>query len=138
MRWWQGGLLGAVTLCAVMGVKALFVVPMAWFRGTLPSFDVPGIAGFVAGAFAMGFACGVVGWAGRGLHRKIGLLGDSLTGLAVGLVFALCIIIMFDPEDRVSVVCLMVVLGACLGPWFARDLRKELGEVSDQTNRHAD
>ena len=58
---------------------------------------MPEAIGFFALMFAMGFLCGVVAWAGRGLYDRIGMAGDSIVGVAVAVVFFLACMIAFAP-----------------------------------------
>jgi hypothetical protein len=60
------------------------------------------------------------------------MLGDSIVGVAVAVVFFLACMIMFDLDllgskfatGGLPMLGLAIVAGAICGPWFARDLRK--------------
>jgi hypothetical protein len=140
--WWQSGLLGGFTLSLATLVKALGALVLGRFHET----DVAYAVKFAAAVFGMGFICGVVGWAGRGLHSRIGWVGDSLAGLAVMLVFFLCCMIMFAPEmlgsnfisGGLPMFGFAALVGLICGPWFARDLRKDLATSQSSRNRDAD
>ena len=131
VRWWQFGLVGGLTLSVATIVKLV----RAFTRGAADQAAESGLAqalGFFFLMFAMGFICGVVAWAGRGLYDRIGMAGDAIVGVAVTLVFFLACMIAFAPDllgpkfgsGGVPMLGLAVVVGAICGPWFARDLRK--------------
>ncbi len=128
VRWWHFGLVGGFTLAVATAVKLVRAIA----RGGAGEANVPEAIGFFALMFAMGFLCGVVAWAGRGLYDRIGMAGDSIVGVAVAVVFFLACMIAFAPDllgpkfrnGGLPMLGLAVVLGAICGPWFARDLRK--------------
>jgi hypothetical protein len=128
VRWWQFGLVGGLTLSIASAVK-LVVAILASATGEAGLAEG---SGFFALMFAMGFVCGLVAWAGRGLHARIGMLGDSIVGVAVMVIFFLACMIVFDPdllgskfrEGGVPMFVLAIITGAICGPWFARDFRK--------------
>lgn len=79
--WWHYGLIGGVTLLFATLVKAVGVV----IGGGVARVDWTEAVGFLAAIFGMGFVCGVVVWAGRGLSRRFGLIGDAVLGMIVTL-----------------------------------------------------
>lgn len=126
-RWWQFGLIGGVGLSWATAIKFVRALrggddPGDW--GTLP--------GFAAMIFGIGFLCGVVAWAGRGLYDRIGAAGDALVGLAVMVAFFFAIMLVTEPEllgeKFATGGAPMLVLAALLGPFagvlIGRDLRK--------------
>jgi hypothetical protein len=128
-RWWQYGLVGGVVLSLATLVKAVRGVA----RGAVGAVDWADAAGFAAAVFGMGFACGLVVWAGRGISRRLGLVGDAVVGLAVMLVFFTACMLVFDPEllgrkwwsGGLPMLGLGAVLGLAGGAWIGRDLRGE-------------
>jgi hypothetical protein len=82
----------------------------------------------------MGFLCGVIVWAGRGLYGWFGMAGDAIVGLVVMVVFFVSCMLLFDPamlgasflSGGAPMLGLAVVIGLIAGPWLGRDLRKEL------------
>ena len=127
VRWWQFGLVGGFTLSVATAVKLVLAIA----RGAAAEASVAEAIGFFALMFAMGFLCGVVVWAGRGLYHRIGMAGDSIVGVAVMVVFFLACMIAFAPDllgpkfrnGGLPMLGLAVVLGAICGPWFGRDCR---------------
>ncbi len=147
VSWWQCGLLGGFVLMASTGVKFL----RALVGGAAPGFGPGEAAGFAALMFAMGFICGLVGWAGLGLSRRFGLAGDAMVGAAVMVVFFLGCALVFAPEilgpkfvsGGIPMFGIAVAAGLVLGPWIGRDLRKEMAgsapsQGASQRNRSAD
>jgi nitrate reductase gamma subunit len=132
MRWWEAGMLGAVVLSIATLFK--FVQTVAWREtGEARWAQVLGFAAAIAG---ISFLCGVIGWAGRGLYRRIGMAGDALVGMVIMTVFFLYCMILFEPEMLWSkfrpngnlMLGLAMVVGLIAGPLFGRDLRKELAQ----------
>jgi hypothetical protein len=128
LRWWQFGLIGAMTLSLATAAKFVRAI----IRGAVGKAEWGDAAAFAAAIFGMGFVCGIVVWAGRGLHDRIGAVGDSIVGAVVMLVFfAMCMLI-FDPDllgpkfesGGVWMLNLALLGGAIFGPMFGRDLRK--------------
>lgn len=66
MRWWQFGLFGGVVLSLATGIK----VTRAVVRGALGEAEWGEAVGFGAAIFGMGFLCGVIVWAGKGLYQR--------------------------------------------------------------------
>jgi hypothetical protein len=130
ITWWQCGLLGGLTLSVATFIKLV----RALFAGAAGGADLGQALGFATLIFAMGFVCGLVGWAGRGLSRRFGMAGDALVGVAIMLVFFLCCMLVFDPEllgakfrnGGVPMFGLAVVVGLIGGAWIGHDLRKEI------------
>ncbi len=129
MRWWQFGLFGAIVLSLVTAVKVVRAV----VRGTAGGAEWGEAAGFAAAIFAMGFLCGVIVWAGRGLSRRFGMAGDAIIGLAVMVCFFVSCMLLFEPEmlgarflaGGAPMLGLAVVIGLIGGAWTGRDFRKE-------------
>jgi hypothetical protein len=76
-------------------------------------------AAFAAAVFGMGFVCGLIVWAGRGLHRSLGRVGDALVGVGVMVTFFLACMLLFEPallgEKFANGGAPMLGLGAALG-----------------------
>jgi hypothetical protein len=76
--------------------------------------------GVSAIVFVVGFVCGCLAWAGRGVARRFGLAGDAVLGLFTTLVFLSIILRLFDREmfgSRFRAETLPVLLsGVLLGP----------------------
>ena len=123
-------------------VATLIKVVRAIARGLADQPEWGEAAGFAAAVFAMGFVCGIVVWAGRGLYRRFGMVGDAVVGVAVMVVFFVCCMLLFEPEllgtkfssGGVPMLGLAVVIGLICGPWFGRDLRKEFASSEFQTD----
>jgi hypothetical protein len=56
------------------------------------------VVGFAAAIYGMGFVCGLVVWAGRGLYRKQGMVGDAIVGAAVVATLFLACMLLFAPD----------------------------------------
>ncbi len=138
LHWWQFGLAGGFAL----SVATLIKVVRAIARGLAGQPEWGEAAGFAAAVFAMGFVCGVVVWAGRGLYRRFGMVGDAVVGVAVMVVFFVCCMLLFEPDllgakfssGGAPMLGLAMVLGLICGPWFGRDLRKEFATSESQTD----
>jgi hypothetical protein len=130
ITWWRCGLLGAFALSAATLIKLVRAV----VAGAAGGSDWSQALGFAALIFAMGFVCGVVGWAGRGLSRRFGMAGDALVGVAVMVVFFLGCTLVFAPEFLGPKLAsgggpmfgLAVVVGLVGGAWIGRDIRREI------------
>jgi hypothetical protein len=94
VRWWHYGLLGGGVLMVATSVK----IVEALVVGHLDAARWAEAARLLPLTFGMGFVCGLVAWAGRGLSRRFGLWGDALVGMAIGLVFFTACMRVFDPE----------------------------------------
>ncbi len=131
VRWWRFGAVGGFALSVATAVKLVRAI----FRGAAGDAGLVDSLGVFALTFAMGFVCGVVAWAGRSLYDRIGMLSDSIVGVAVMIVFFLACMLTFEPAllgskfrvGGVPMLVLAIVVGAICGPWFARDLRKASG-----------
>lgn len=129
-RWWQFGLIGGAVLLVATAVKLV----RALAAGATGEGGMGETVGFAALLFGMGFLCGLVVWAGKGLYNRIGLAGDAIVGAAVLVVFFLACTQMFAPEilaekfvwSGVLMLGLAVALGAFGGAWTGRDVRKQL------------
>ncbi|MFI5460005.1 MAG: hypothetical protein ACHRXM_31685 [Isosphaerales bacterium] len=130
LRWWQFGLFGGVVLSLATVVKLIRAV----VRGAAGEAVWGEAAGFAAAIFAMGFACGVVVWAGRGLYQRLGMAGDAIVGLAVMVVFFVSCMLLFEPamlgakfsSGGAPMLGLAVILGLIGGAWIGRDVRREI------------
>lgn len=128
-RWWQSGLLGGVGLSVATFIKVIRAV----IRGATGEADWIEATGFAVAIFAIGFVCGVIVWAGRGLSRRFGLVGDAVIGMVVMVVFFLACMLLSEPEllqeklwyGGLPMLGLAVVLGLVGGAWIGRDLRKQ-------------
>jgi hypothetical protein len=94
MRWWQFGLFGGVVLSPATAIKVVRAV----VRGAAGEAEWGEAVGFAAAIFGMGFLCGVVVWAGRGLYRRMGMVGDAIVGAAVLIVFVVSCMLLFSPQ----------------------------------------
>ena len=129
MRWWQFGLFGGVVLSLATGIK----VTRAVVRGALGEAEWGEAVGFGAAIFGMGFLCGVIVWAGKGLYQRLGLAGDAIVGLVVMVVFFVACMLLFEPamlgagfwSGGAPMLGMAVVGGLIGGAWIGRDLRKD-------------
>jgi hypothetical protein len=136
VSWWQFGLMGGVILSLATLVKFVRAV----IRGLAGEPEWGEAIGFAAAIFGMGFVCGLVVWAGRGLHRRIGMAGDALVGAAVMVVFFAACSLLFAPQqlgaDFLSAGAPMfgfaVVIGLIVGAWTGRDIRREISQTEEQ------
>jgi hypothetical protein len=134
LHWWQFGLFGGIVLSLATVIKLV----RALARGAGSAAVWGDAAGFAAAIFAMGFACGIVVWAGRGLYHRIGMAGDAIVGLAVMIVFFVACMLLFEPAMLGSkfstggapMLGLAVVIGLIGGAWVGRDVRKEVAAQS--------
>jgi hypothetical protein len=128
-RWWQFGLLGSFVLSYATLIKFIRAVR----GGDSPDADRGELPGFAAALFGMGFLCGVIVWAGRGLYQKVGVIGDAVVGLVVMVVFFISCMSVFDPKmlgenfatGGAPMLGFAAVLGPFAGVWIGRDLRKD-------------
>ena len=126
-RWWQFGFLGGIILSLATAIKVVRAV----VRGADDKADWGEAAGFAAAIFGMGFVCGIVVWAGRGLSRRFGPAGDAVVGLGVMEVFFVCCMLLFEPEllgskfgqGGLPMLGLGVPLGLFAGWYIGRDFR---------------
>ena len=93
MRWWHFGLIGGGVLSAATAIKLV----RALIGGRAGKADWSEAAGFGMAVFAMDFLCGFIVWAGKGLHRRFGMVGDAIVGLAVMVAFSVCCMWLFHP-----------------------------------------
>ena len=129
MRWWQFGLVGGVVLSIATAIKLVRAV----VHGAVGDIEWSEAAGFAAVIFGMGFLCGVIVWAGKGLYRRIGWVGDAIVGMVVMVVFFLSCMLLFEPEllgakffvGGLPMLGLAVPLGFIGGAWTGRDIRKK-------------
>jgi hypothetical protein len=128
LRWWQFGLFGAFVLSLSTFIKAIVLA----VAGADVDFQWSDLPGFAAIVFAIGFLCGVIIWAGQGLYRRLGLIGDSIVGVVLMCSFFLCCMLIFEPamlganfaNGGAPMLGLAVGLGTIAGPWFGKDIRK--------------
>jgi hypothetical protein len=129
MLWWQFGLFGGVVLSLATALKVIGAVV-----GGLPDdAEWKQLPGFAAAIFGMGFLCGVIAWAGKGLNRRIGMAGDAIVGLAVMVAFFSCCMLLYEPKmlgenftsDGLPMFGMAVLFGLIGGAWIGRDLRRE-------------
>ena len=131
-RWWHWGLIGGTTLSLATSAKAV--------GATVVGRDIAGMrlvdaVGFAAAIFGMGFVCGSVAWAARGLSRRFGRAGDAAVGLAVMVVFFVCCMLLFDAallgskftNGGLPMLGLAALLGPFGGVLVGRDLRRGVG-----------
>jgi hypothetical protein len=126
-RWWHYGLIGGLFLlfAAVRSMRRLV-------GHEVETPDWSAAVGYAAAAFAMGFLGGVVVWAGRGVSRRLGVLGDGLVGMAIVLLIVAACMLLFDPEllgpkflsVGVPTLGLGAIVGLLGGAWLLRDLRQ--------------
>src|SRR5688500_6819119 len=94
MRWWQFGLIGGIVLSLATAGKFIRAI----VTGRAHDIDWGEAGGFAVAIFVMGSICGLVVWMGRGLHRRIGMLGDAIVGVLVMLLFFVSCMLLFAPE----------------------------------------
>lgn len=136
MRWWQFGLAGGIVLSLATAVKVI----RALVGGAEGETNWGEAAGFAAAIFGMGFLCGVIVWAGKGLYQRIGMAGDALVGVAVMVVFFISCMLVFEPEmlgakfqnGGLPMLGGAVVVGLIGGAWVGRDLRKDAAPSDEQ------
>ncbi|HTU17847.1 MAG TPA: hypothetical protein VMG10_07255 [Gemmataceae bacterium] len=128
-RWWQYGLLGGFVLSLTTLVKVLRAV----VRGAVGEAKWTEAVGFAVAIFGMGFVCGLVAWAGRGLSRRFGLVGDAFVGMVVMVVFFVACMLLFSPEllgakwsvGGLPMLGLGAVVGLIGGVMVGQELRKD-------------
>jgi hypothetical protein len=129
LRWWQFGLLGGFSLTAGTLIKLVNAV----HGGAALGAGWGEVAGVAAAVFGMGFVCGLIVWAGRGLYQWLGMAGDAIVGVTVMVTFFVACMLLFEPEllgakffsGGAPMLALAVVLGLIFGPWAGRDWRCE-------------
>jgi hypothetical protein len=125
MRWWECGLIGGIVLSGATvanAIKAAF----GWLDSPVPWGDAIEVA---VAVFFMGFLCGVIAWSGKGLHRRLGAIGDALVGVAVMVAFFVCCMLLFAPEllgaklhdGGLLMLGIATLIGAIGGVWFGHD-----------------
>ncbi len=132
-RWWQFGLFGGIVLSIATVVKVIRAI----FRGKVEWGEDDG---FAAAIFGMGFLCGVIVWAGKGLHQRLGMVGDAIVGLVVMVAFFISCMLLFEPEllgakfqnGGLPMLEMAVVLGPLGGAWTGRDLRTEASPPAER------
>jgi hypothetical protein len=139
ISWWQVSVLGGLTLSLVTLVGVPIKLVQYWRRHGDAHVSWTELVLFPLLIFGMGFLCGTVVWALQGLPRRLGPLGDAITGLVVMVVFFLCCMLIFDPAmlqgrspGRGFMLMLGSVVGLVLGAWVGRDLRRELATKDEQ------
>ena len=127
-RWWHAGLAGGLVLTLATAIKFVRSV----IRGGMGEAEWIEAIGFAAAIFGMGFLCGVIVWLGRGLHRRLGMVGDAIVGATVIVVFFLCCMLLFSQEmlgakwrSGMAMLGLAVVAGIIGGVMLGRDIRKD-------------
>jgi hypothetical protein len=138
-RFWTAGLVGGSVLSTVASRKFVFAY---WF-GKTPRPNMTGFVPFIATIFGMGFACGTVAWAARGLARRYGPVGDAIAGALVMLVYFSSCLVLFAKEllteQRWHQAALMLALGVAagliFGAWIGRDLRRAAADARAQLAR---
>jgi hypothetical protein len=121
-------LFGGVVLSYATAVKLV----RALRSGNTPDADWGELPGFAATVFGVGFLCGVIVWAGRGLYRRIGPAGDALVGLVVMVALFASVMLVSEPEllgEKFAIgggpmLGFAAVIGPIAGIWIGRDLRK--------------
>ena len=126
-RWWQFGLLGGFVLSIATAIKVVRAV----VGGAAGEAGWGEAVGFAAAIFGMGFLCGVVVWAGRGLSRRFGPAGAAGVGLVVMVVFFVSCMLLFEPallgskftNGGLPMLGLAVPLGLFAGWYIGREFR---------------
>jgi hypothetical protein len=143
LRWRQFGLFGAVVLSLATAIKVVRAVVL----GAAGQAEWGEAGRFAAAIFGMGFLCGVIVWAGRGLSRRLGMAGDAIVGLAVMLCFFLSCMLLFDPEllgakfsfGGAPMLALAIIVGLIGGAVIGQELRKESAKHdNEQPDNEAD
>ena len=140
ISWWRSSVLGGVVLSLVTLIGLPLKLVRLLFPTTLPNpFPGPSLLGFPVFIFGLGFVCGSVVWALQGLPRRLGPLGDAITGWLVMIVFFVCCMLVFDrpmllgkAPGREPMLLLGSVVGLVLGVWVGSDLRRELGKAREE------
>src|SRR5947208_2412659 len=144
-RWWQYGLLGGLVLSLATIIKLIRTVLMgAVIAGAAGKAGWTEAVAFAVAIFGMGFVCGLVIWAGRGISRRLGLFGDAMVGMVVMLVFFTACMFLFDPDllgpklssGGLPMLGFGALLGLVGGAWVGRDLRKEWVKQESEAWRH--
>ncbi len=129
-QWWQFGLIGGSVLTIATATKLASAV----IRGTVGTVEWGETGGFAAAIFGMGFVCGVIIWAGRGLSQRFGPVGDAVIGLVVMEAFFVSCMLLFQPEmlgskfenNGLPMLGFAVPLGLFAGWLIGRDFRPQL------------
>jgi hypothetical protein len=127
MRWWECGLIGGIVLSGTTVVNAVKAIVGG---RTVPFGELLSVAIVV---FFVGFLCGVIAWSGRGLHQRLGAVGDALVGAAVMVAFFICCMFLFAPEllgaklhdGGLLMLGIAALAGVIGGIWFGHDLDDE-------------
>ena len=127
--WWQFGLTGGIVLSVATAIKLV----RALFRSATEPEELGEAVGFALAIFGMGFLCGVIVWAGKGLHRRFGVAGDAFVGAVVLITFFLCCMLLFAQDflgtkfyrGGLPMLGLATVVGIIGGVKTGYDLRKE-------------
>jgi hypothetical protein len=141
MRWWQCGLLGGI----VLSLATAFKVVRAIVLGAAGKAEWGEAVGFALFIFGMGFVCGAIAWAGRGLYRRFGMAGDALVGLVIMVCFFAACMLLAKPElltqqflsGGVLMLGFAAVVGLIAGAWTGHGLRKEWAK-QERTRRAGD
>ncbi len=128
-------MIGGVGLSLTTARKIFWAV-IGGFAGE-PEWDKA--AGFAAAIFGMGFLCGLIVWAGRGLYRWLGMVGDAIVGLAVMFGFFVSCMLLFEPamlgpkfsSAGAPMLGFGAVLGLICGAWIGRDWRAEFAQQTE-------
>jgi hypothetical protein len=142
LRWWHFGLIGGIALSLATAVKVI----KAFGRGEAGGAEWGEVAVFAPVLFGTGFLCGVIVWAGRGLYRRFGAVGDAIVGLAVMVCFFVACMLLFEPamlgarflSGGAPMLFGAVVIGLVGGAWVGHDLRKELAGQQKEEPREPD
>jgi hypothetical protein len=133
--WWTSGFVGAFILSALTLANIGKVVWDAVTGAAVPWAELAPLPFIV---FGLGFICGVVVWLLRGASQQLGWIGDSLIGVVVMNIFFMSCMILFAPEmvkENISGGAMMLglatVIGAIAGPFWGRDIRKELSTPNE-------
>jgi hypothetical protein len=131
--WWKFGLLGSAVLTIATVVKILKSVNklldnnISWSEMLVLGIRIP----------MAGFLCGLVVWLILPLSKALGVVGDAIVGMVTIIVFFFLCMFDYDPSLLSSrglpMFGLAVIIGAVLGIWVGRDLRKYIAEQKATT-----
>ena len=138
LPWWKCGILGGIVLSSATLIKVIGAIPR-FFTEDVPWSEFVFLPFAV---FGMGFVCGSLVGVLRGLSSRLGIVGDVVIGAAVMNIYFLCCMALFDPKMLSSealggamMLFFATVTGMIGGAWLGNDLRRDMKQTFDATNR---
>ena len=145
ISWWKYGLLGMATLLGAcsLGLPVKFIVHLVRFPAdNIPWHEIPLVLLAVS---AMGFVCGIVTWLLLPLSKKLGSIGDAIIGIIVIFTFFLFCMFLYDPSLLTQapnrgfpMFVMAIIVGAVLGVWCGRDIRRFIKEQNQSVMSQKD